>query len=955
MNTVINRCFAFKVQGRVGAFVIGAAALSVTTLATAQVSASPGPALETVVVTGIRAGIEEAIELKRASSSIVEAISAEDLGKLPDTSIADSISRLPGLTSQRAEGRASAISLRGTDPGFTTALLNGREQVSTGDNRSIEFEQYPSELLSAVLVYKTPDAELVGQGLAGTIDLRTTRPLDYGKRAMAFNIRGELNSNNDLGADNDDNGYRASFSYINQFLDGTLGLTFGVAHLESALATRGSGTYEPYHTNGTPGGGDNNPGAIVNPGVGPGVFVTNGIKVRSDLGENRRDGALAALEWRPSDSFRSVFDIYYTRRKQEDNARSLEVNLADYPAPCCDGSFPAGTVFGFSNPTIVDNTVVAGTLNQRVPLARNFLFKTQDRIMAFGWNNAWSTGDWTFTGDVSYSKAKRNEQQFETNAQIVPLSVPDGTPRNVYDTGVFSIGRNRMPRVSFGMDYSDPTRVQVGPTIFGAGYSKIPRVIDELRSARLDVARQLDNGWLTNVLVGVNFADREKDKLQPEGSLKTKVDPVTGRESYFQVGSQHLLAPTNLDYAGAGRVLAYDVAGVLRDYYQPIVYGSPSDPNFSYLIGKNWTVQEKITTAFIKANLDHALTDSITLKGNIGLQLVETDQSSQALTKVGGTNRIVPFSDGKKYSDVLPAVNLAFMLPAQQAVRVGLARELARARMDQLKASSEFGFDASTGMPGGSGGNPKLDPWRANALDVSYEKYFNDRNAYVSLATFYKDLRSYIFNQRNGNFDFSGFLPSLPPGFFAPGVTPVTTGSFSQPVNGEGGSLRGVELAMSLTGELFSDRLTGFGTIFSIAKTRSSIRIDDPPGSDFIAGNNLGNIPLPGLSETVWSATLYYERSGFSTRVATRGRSAYIGEVTNFANDRAFKFVKGDRITDAQVGYQFDTGRFAGMSLLFQINNLTNEPYVAYAVTETRLQDFQEYGRQYLLGVNYRL
>jgi TonB-dependent receptor len=934
---------------------MGAAGLAVTTLAMGQASSGGEAALETLVVTGIRAGIEESIERKRQSSSIVEAISAEDLGKLPDTSIADSISRLPGLTSQRAEGRASAISLRGTDPGFTTALLNGREQVSTGDNRSIEFEQYPSELLSAVIVYKTPDAELVGQGLAGTIDLRTTRPLDYGKRAMAFNIRGELNSNNDLGANSDDNGYRASFSYINQFLDDTLGVTFGYAHLESALATRGSGTYEPYHVNGTPTGGASNPTAIINPGVGPDVFVTNGIKVRSDLGENRRDGALAALEWRPNDAFRSVFDVYYTRRRQEDNARSLEVNLADFPGPCCDGAFPANTVFGFSNPTIVDNTVVAATLNQRVPLARNFLFKTQDRIMAFGWNNEWSTGAWTFTGDLSFSKAKRNEQQFETNAQIVPLNVPDGVPKNIYDTGVFSLGRNRMPRVSFGMDYSDPTRVQVGPTIFNAGYSKIPRVSDELRSARLDVGRELDNGWFSSVLVGINFADREKDKRQPEGGLKTKIDPVTGKEAFFQVGSEHLLAPTNLGYAGAGRVLAYDVAGVLRDYYQPIVYGNPSDPNFSYLIGKNWRVEEQITTAFLKANLDHDLTDSIQLKGNLGVQLVETDQSSQALTKVGNTGSIVPFSDGKKYTDVLPTVNLAFMLPAQQAVRVGIARELARARMDQLKASSEFGFDSSTGMPGGSGGNPRLDPWRANAFDISYEKYFDDRNAYVSLATFYKDLKSYIFNQRNGNFDFSAFVPSLPPNFFAAGVTPVTTGSFSQPVNGQGGSLKGVEFAMSLTGELFSERLAGFGTIFSIAKTRSSIRIEDPPGSDFIAGNNLGSIPLPGLSETVWSATLYYERAGFSTRVATRARSEYIGEVTNFANDRAFKFVKGDRITDAQVGYEFARGRFAGMSLLFQINNLTNEPYIAYAVTETRLQDYQEYGRQYLLGINYRL
>ena len=153
----------------------------------------------------------------------MEAISAEDIGKLPDTSIAESISRLPGLTSQRAEGRASAISLRGTDPGFTTALLNGREQVSTGDNRNVEFDQYPSELLSSVVVYKTPDSSVTAQGLAGTIDLRTIRPLQYGGDAIVLNIRGEQNSNDNLGANSDDSGYRASFSIVDQFMDGRFG------------------------------------------------------------------------------------------------------------------------------------------------------------------------------------------------------------------------------------------------------------------------------------------------------------------------------------------------------------------------------------------------------------------------------------------------------------------------------------------------------------------------------------------------------------------------------------------------------------------------------------------------------------------------------------------------------------------------------------------------------------
>lgn len=923
--------------------------LSVGTTTVAM--AAEGDNIEEVVVTGIRHGIQDAIEIKRDNGSIVEAISAEDIGKLPDTSIADSISRLPGLTSQRAEGRASAISLRGTDPGFTTALLNGREQVSTGDNRSIEFEQYPSELLSSVVIYKTPDAGLIGQGLAGTIDLRTTRPLEYGRRTMAFNLRGEANSHDDLGADADDKGYRASFSYIDQFADDTIGVTFGVARLVSPLATRGAGTYEPWHANGTPSDNLKNDTWVRNPGVDPGTFVTDGIKVRTDMGDNRRDGAMAALEWRPSDNFSSVFDVYYTQRKQVDNARSLEVNLSDYPAPCCDGdenAFPDGTQFGYANPTVRDNTVVAADLLQRVPLARNFLFKTQDRILALGWNNQWLAGDWTFTADVSHSKAKRNEQQYETNAQIAPLTgLPNGSAVNVYDHGTFLINNDGMPRLVFDRNYADPAAVQVGPTIYGAGYSKIPRITDELTSGRIDVGYQLNRLWMSDLVFGVNYADREKDKFQPEANLNT----ING--GYFQIAGDHLESPTNLSYAGAGRALAWDVPEVLAAYYQPIVYGSPTTPGFDYLIGKNWNVTEKVTTAFVRGSLDHELTSNVRLRGNVGVQLMNTDQASKATQKLQGV--VVPFSEGKDYTDVLPAINLAFMLPSDQAVRVGIARELARARMDQLKASNEIGYDAATGLPGGSGGTPLLDPWRANAFDLSYEKYLGS-GAYLSAAAFYKDLKTYIFNQTDLNHDFSDLLGALPPGFFTnPNVVPPPTGKFTRPLNGKGGNLKGIELAASLTGDLIGDALSGFGVILSFAHTESSITIEDPPGNNFITGNNLGKIPLPGLSEDVWSATLYYENAGFSARVGTRARSKYIGEVTNFANDRSLKYVKGDQITDAQIGYEFGPGRLQGLSLLFQVNNLTDEPYIAYAVSETRQQDFQEYGRQILLGVNYKL
>jgi iron complex outermembrane receptor protein len=205
--------------------------------------------LDTVVVTGIRRGIENAIETKQANSSIVEAISAEDVGKLPDTSIADSIARLPGLTAQRFGGRPQEINIRGFSGDFSTTTLNGREQVSTGDNRGVEFDQYPSELLDSAVVYKTPDAQLIGQGLSGTVDLQTVSPLSFADRTIAVNVRGDMNRLNG----NDEHGNRFSLSYIDQFADHTIGLALGYARLNNPV----QGTqFEAWgYDNGTLGGG----------------------------------------------------------------------------------------------------------------------------------------------------------------------------------------------------------------------------------------------------------------------------------------------------------------------------------------------------------------------------------------------------------------------------------------------------------------------------------------------------------------------------------------------------------------------------------------------------------------------------------------------------------------------------------------------------------------------------
>ncbi len=903
----------------------------------AQAQGADDDAIEEIVVTGIRGSIQRAIDFKQSSNSIIEAVSAEDLGRLPDTSIADAISRLPGLTSQRAEGRASAVSLRGTDPGFTTALLNGREQVSTGDNRSVEFDQYPSELLNAVLVYKTPDAGLVGQGLAGTIDLQTVRPLDYGNRALAVNLRAEMNSNDDMGAGSDEMGSRVSFSYIDQFADGKFGLAVGYARLDSPLATSGFGTYEPW--------GEvflGNPDQ--NAGVPEGTLTTNGMKVRADLGDTVRDGFMTVMQFAPTDNYTGIFDLYYSTMEQTNNARSLEVNLGGYPAPCCDGPFPDGTQFGYSDVTVENGVAVSGTLLQVVPLARNFLFLTDDEVVSMGFNNQFYLNEeWTLVADVSYSKATREQDQFETQAQYVTVDDPD-LPTNQYDTGTYRLdGTSGMPTLSFLRDYADADEVQVGPTIYGAGYTKAPEVEDEITSFRVDLIREAEFGWFDEMALMFNYTERTKDKISPESGLST------ANGGYNRIDDRFLTSPMDLGYAGAGQALAWDVPGVLNEYFDPIVYGTPA--TLTYLAGKFWDVQEDVWTVSLRGNLYHPLNNDVTLLGNVGVQVVGTDQSSGGVFVANAgsdAQDIFRATDGKDYEDVLPQINLVFAIGDEQAVRFGLAKEIARARMDQLKATEESGYNSFTGEPGGSGGNPRLDPWEAWAVDLSYERYFGEGEGYVSVAAFYKDLDTYIYDQ-TVLYDFSDLLAATPDDYFEPGVEPQTIGFFSQPVNGSGGYLQGLELSTSVPFNMFSDALDGFGAQFSYSYTDSDISIQ---GS--VSSISIESIPLPGLSEDVWNLTLYYEKHGFAARVNTRYRSEYIGEVTNFANDRRLRFVDTDHITDAQFSYSFDNDTLSGLQILFQINNLTDEPYVAYSEQETRVLDYQEYGTQYLLGLNYR-
>jgi iron complex outermembrane recepter protein len=883
--------------------VLGSTAYAQT--APASTTAAAEPAVQSVVVSGIRRGIEDAISVKKDSSSIVEAISAEDIGKLPDVSIAESISRLPGLAAQRVAGRAQVISVRGLSPDFATTLLNGREQVSTGDNRSVEFDQYPSELLAGVTIYKTPDAGLVGQGLSGTIDLQTVRPLSFGNRTVAMNIRGERNSLGNI-ANEKATGNRVSFSYIDQYMNRTLGVAIGFAHLDSPILDQQTGLYEPWKTDGRN-------------GVPSGTYITDGAKALARSGRNKRDGVMAVVQYRPSKMWNSVLDVYASRFKREDTANQFEVNLSGY-----NGGVSPAPVY---NPAITSGGVlVGGTIDNVYPLVRGMYTKRKDDIKAAGWSNNFSFGSWSLLADVNYSKAERDELSLENNLQ---LSTPSDAP--VLDSVRLGFGNGNFSQMNPTLDYNQPGSLYVRNSIYGSGYGKVPRVEDELKGFKLVAslpAPAMAENFLAGFDIGFNVTDRTKKKRQPEGNINL-AGPARTIESDLLYGS------VDLGFAGTGMIPSWNVPGVVSRYMS----FQPSD-TASYLVSKAWDVNEKITTAFVKANIDHDMGD-ITLRGNFGVQVQRTDQSSTANYYDGTApagQQVKPVVDGKEYTDYLPSLNLVFGLPDQQTIRFGAAKQIARPRVDQLRAALEFGVSTTTFEPGGSGGNAQLDPWRAKALDISYEKYFG-KKAYWAVAMFYKKLDTYIFTQTK-DYDFSKFTPGT--------IANTNIGNYTAPYNGDGGTLRGLELSASLPLNMISPTLDGFGISASGTFSDSAITIED-------GGSNIGtDIPLPGLSKRVANLTVYYEKNGFETRVSQRRRSDFVGEIGNFSNDRTLRYVVGESVLDFQIGYSFQEGSMKGLGLVLQVNNVTNEGYETYAGSRNKQLEYGKYGRTIMAGANYK-
>ncbi|MGB9108114.1 MAG: TonB-dependent receptor [Telluria sp.] len=872
---------------------------------TTGVDANGNP-IQRVQVSGIRRGIEDAISVKKNATSIVEAISAEDIGKLPDTTIAESLARLPGLTTQRTkDGNASTVSIRGLGPDFSGYLLNGREQTSTGDSRAVDLSVYPAELIAGATVYKTADAGVVGNGLAGTIDQQLIDPLAFGKRTIA--IKGQKFKTG-LGLDVQGKGNRESLTYIDQFFGRTVGVAIGFVRQVGTSSQNEFGTWGDYT------GPVGTSSGIVNAKVPGG----NGYNIDTRHVSDERKGVAAILAYKPNRDFSSQVDVFWSKINDYTKIDQLQI---------------PGTG-NFINTTVAGGVASSTTMTNVGLIDRNEGILDHDTLKSIGWKNTLKLNDsWSAMVDFSHNNATRVERDNEYYA---------GTPNNANLT--FNNLGGSVPQLSYGSSLTDQNNVAVRNqcgwsgiannsacgSIPQAGYAKGPTVSDQVNAIRAEAKYDIPEGSaFTRLRFGVNYTNRTKDRVTDEGLIISSAEGGYARVP-FPAGSY---VANNVGGTGLA-MLAFDpqvdlIPGttLLRKYANDI-------------LSKSYGVQEKLTTLYGKVDIDSHL-GQIPMTGNIGMQVVHTNQSATGFQANVGSSPVLnnPVAGGMSrdtdtYNDFLPSLNLNFDLGNSYVGRFGLSKQVARPNMTDLRNSFSFSLNTTpTAVNGvtppprfeGSAGNPHLKPFRDDALDLSLEKYFA-KKGYVSAALFYKKLDSYIVPQSNTSFDYSPYLSS----FGLASLPGGNKGIYTSTVNGNGGNLKGMELTASAPFELIHPVLNGFGATGSYSATLSSVQLPNIIGLNPDQAPNAGSIPLPGLSKTNAKAMIYFEKWGFSAFVAENYRSRYVGSVANdtVGGFPSLVYIESQKWLSAQIGYEVQTGALKGLQVRVEANNLNSPSYV---------------------------
>jgi iron complex outermembrane receptor protein len=656
--------------------------------AAAAPAATDGP-IQQVNVTGIRASVRNALAVKEASNSMVEVIASEDIGKLPDTTIAESLARLPGLSSGLDRGNASQIVARGMGPRFISATLNGRELASSEPARAVRFEQFPSESLSGATVYKTQNAELVEGGIATSIDLQTVSPLKYNGRqinlkadALYYQIAKDIPGAKTTKP-------RVGGIWIDQFLNKTLGAAIAFSYQDQPSVQKNISRYGDVP--------DSKP------------LVPWGFQDDIRRGKNERSSVLAKVEFKPNSDVLITADTYYAKTAiDEDQLQHWTEGLQN--------------TGNYTDITTKDGYVTGGTVDWTKVVNNHARWKQDGSVAATGVNGKFNAGEWKIETDLSTSHALRSSQWVDVRQWS-----------NDYTTTSWNFSGNETQQYNFGMDTGNPANFSAA-TLYA---NTDGHVKDLLNAAAVSATRPIENSIINRIKVGVRATDREKSYRQTTWELASTTIPVSEFETVKVDGFPAFIA-------------LKDFNGTLNSAFGPGASSPDGRPQTENDLLSGWKVKERNTSAYVQGDLEGEAFGK-SYRGNIGVRMVHTKTRSYGMQSLGG-EAATPVAGGTSYTEILPSLNLIFNLDEEQQhqVRFSVARAMSRPPLDELRASRSLSIPNDSQPQTGSAGNPDLKPMMANQVDLAYQWYF-EKGSLVSVGGFYKQLQRYIAITQNEN------------------------------------------------------------------------------------------------------------------------------------------------------------------------------------------------------------
>ncbi len=870
-----------------------------------------------IVVTGFRSSLQQALNIKRREAGAVDAILAEDIADFPDQNLAEAIQRLPGVTIDRVNGQGTTISVRGLRSDFTRTRINGLEaQAASGGNRdrSFDFSMFASELFNSITVRKTQSAEIEEGSLGATVDLQTGRPLDYDAGLnSALSVQASYNDLSEKAVPR----IAGLLSWANE--DETFGALVSVAYserspiLESFNTTRwqsGDPTNIDVATGSPYGRGQNFGGCIPCATTAERDAVLSAFYPRIPrytFGNTQEDrlGVTGSLQWRPSQRTEVALDLLWSRLNSELESPNVEA-------------------WSFSR-AAVNNVVV-----------RDYEIDPDKNAFSYGvFDNMLVRSENGFT---------RNESNFYQASLNVRHDFTDRLRGNL------KLGANRSEaRTPLNVTYAFEQAGVNGYTIDFRDNDRLPMIdygFDTTSGEDFTLiqgTRSTSGGNFENhVAAGALAYD-----WSPSLTLKFGGEYRTYGFETFGVSR----ATTAL--SGADRVTGVDDLGKIVSIDGKI--GVPDGSDLNFIVPDIWAINDFISVydaplvsnrgerevdetdkgVFVQADFNTTVAN-MTLRGNVGVRYAQTEVESKGWQTIAGANPGDPptydyVTANNDYDDVLPSFNLALEPREDLVVRLGAAKVMSRPSLGDLTPGGSVAPTTRTVRYG----NPLLDPFRATNYDLAVEWYFQNEGL-LAAAVFYKDIDSFITTTTE---PVVWSELGLPDELLQGAARPTDVFQVTRSLNGEGGTLHGLEIQYQQPFTFLPGFWENFGFIGNVTFVDSEV--DYGPGR--------GKNRLTGQSKNTVNTTLYYEEGPFQARVSAAYRSQYLMSFPG-SNGNSEEGMNSTTYIDASMSYDITD------SLTFSLEgiNLTDEYNDRYVDETNRISDYRHTGREIAVGLRWK-